>query len=191
MFLEFSSGHCPLVGLFLPRDCGAFRPVLTTLYPLIHHSLIAHHLEMTVIEYRDTNVRSSELETGLSSSSEFMDNDFEIVVSKPSSSSKPFFSLSSIPFHALSESCSLEQRHMKSIRKRFQFPRRAVRRLPRPNGKACSFAHGKVSFYKANFSCGLHFPVHPFIMQLLSILNVAPRQLVPNAWRTIIGCLSI
>ena len=191
MFLEFSSGHCPLVGLFLPRDCGAFRPVLTTLYPLIHHSLIAHHLEMTVIEYRDTNVRSSELETGLSSSSEFMDKDFEIVVSKPSSSSKPFFSLSSIPFHALSESCSLEQRHTKSIRKRFQFPGGVVTRLPYSNEKACSFAHGEVSFYKATFSCGLRFPVHPFIIQLHAILNIALGQLVPNAWRTIIGCMLV
>ena len=45
-FLEFSGGHRPQVGLLLPRDCGAFRPVLTTLYPLIRHSLIAHHLEM-------------------------------------------------------------------------------------------------------------------------------------------------
>ena len=62
MFLEFSSGYLPQVGLFLPRDCGAFRLVLTTLYPLICHSLIAHHLEMTAVEYRDIDVRSSELE---------------------------------------------------------------------------------------------------------------------------------
>ena len=146
---------------------------------------------MTVIEYRDTNVRSSELETGLSSSSEFMDKDFEIVVSKPSSSSKPCFSSSSIPFHALSESCSLEQRHTKSIRKRFQFPGGVVTRLPCSNEKACSFAHGEVSFYKATFSCGLRFPVHPFIIQLLAILNIALGQLVPNAWRTIIGCMLV
>ena len=190
-FLEFSSGHHPQVGLLLPQDYGASRPVLTSLYPLICHSLIANYLEMIVVKYRDTDVRSSKLDTGLSSSGESMDKDFEIVVSKPSSSSKPSFSSSSIPFHALSESCSSEQRHLKSIRKRFQYPRRVVRRLPRPNGKAYSFAHSEVSFYEATFSCGLHFPVHPFIMQLLSILNVAPGQLVPNAWRTIIGCMLV
>ena len=48
-----------------------------------------------------------------------------------------------------------------------------------------------MSFYEATFSCGLHFPVHPFIMQLLSALNVTPGQLFPNVWRTIIGCISI
>ena len=86
VFLELSSGHCPQVGLFLPRDYAVFRPVLTTLYPLIRRSLIAHHLEMTTIEYRDTEVRSRELEIGLSSSNESVEKDFEIVVSKSSSS---------------------------------------------------------------------------------------------------------
>ena len=119
--MSFFGGHRPQVGLFLPQDCGAFRPVLMSLFPLIHCSLIAHHLEMTAMEYRDIDVRSSELETSLSSSGEPSDKDFEVVISKPSSSlkphssSKPSSSLSSIPFHALFESCFLEQRHLKSI----------------------------------------------------------------------------
>ena len=139
----------------------------------------------TTIEYRDIEVRSSELETDLPSSNESVDKDFEIVVSKPSSS------LSSIPFHVLFKSCFLEKRHLKSIRKRFKFPRGVVTRWPHPNEKACTFAHGEVSFYEATFSCGLCFPIHPFIMKLLSTLNVAPGHFVPNAWRTIIGCMSI
>ena len=164
---------------------------MTILLPLIRHSLITHHLEMIAIKYRDTDVRSSELETGLSSSGESSDKDFEIVMSKPSSSSKPSFSSSSILFQAFSESCFLEQGHLKSIQKRFQFTKGVVTRLPHPNEKTCSFAHNEVSFYKATFSCGLRFPVHPFIMQLLSALNVAPSQLVPNTWRTIILYMSI
>ena len=114
----------------------------------------------------------------LSSSGESSDKDFEIVMSKPSLSSKSSSSskihFSSIPFHALSESCLLEMRHLKSICKRFQFPEGVSIRLPYPNKKACTFAHGKVSFYEATFSCGLHFLVHLFIMQFISALNVAP-----------------
>ena len=147
------------------------------------------------MEYRDSDVRYSELETGLSSSGESFDKDFEIVVSKPLLSSKPSSSSkvpsSSIPFHAPSESCLLESRHLKSIRKRFQFPEGIAIRLPLPNEKACTFAHDEVSFYESTFSYGLRFPVHPFIMQLLFALNVAPGQLVPNTWRTIIGCMLI
>ena len=163
VFLESSGGCRPHIGLFVPQDCKTFRPVLIGLYPLLRHSLIAHHLEMTSIKYRDSDVRSSELETGLSSSGESSDQDFEFVVSKPPSSSKPS-----------SFSCLLELRHLKSIRKRFQFPNGVSIRLPRPNEKACTFAHGKISFYEATFSCGLRFLVHPFIMQLISDLNVAP-----------------
>jgi len=85
----------------------------------------------------------------------------------------------------------LENKHLKSIRKRFQFPCGVVTRLPRSNEKAYAFAHGEVSFYKPAFLCGLHFPVHPFIMTLLSALNVTSGQLVPNAWRTIISYMSI
>ena len=196
VFLESSSGHHPHVSLFVPRDCRALRPILTSLFPLICRFLIAHHLEMTAIEYRDSDIRTSELETGLSSSGETTDKNFEIVVlkspssSKPSSSSKTSSS-SSIPFHAFFESCLLESRHLKSIRKIFQFPKGVVIRLPRSNEKACTFAYGEVSFYEATFSCGLRFPIHPFVMQLLSALNVALGQLIPNAWRTIIGCISI
>ena len=148
MFLESSSGHRPHVGLFVPRDCGAFRLVLIGLYPLLCRSLIAHHLEMTTKEYRDSNVRSSELETGLSSSGESFDKNFEIALSKPPLSSKPSSSSkssssykvpsSSIPFLALSKSCILESSHLKSIYKRFQFPKDPSIRLPRPNEKACT-----------------------------------------------------
>ena len=57
---------------------------------------------MTAIEYRDSDVKSSELETCLSSSGESFDKDFEIVMSKPSLSSKPSSSSkipsSSIPY---------------------------------------------------------------------------------------------
>ena len=67
VFFESSGGHHPHVGLFVPWDYGALRPVLISLYLLLRRSLIAHYLEMTAIEYKDSNVRSNELETSLSS----------------------------------------------------------------------------------------------------------------------------
>ena len=39
--------------------------------------------------------------------------------------------------------------------------------------------------------CGLRFPVHLFIMELLHYLNIAPRQLMLNSWRIIISCMVI
>ena len=102
----------------------------------------------------------------------------------------PSFS-SSCPFHALSKSCSLKESHFRGFRKSFQFPKGTFVRLPCLGEKACNFAHGEVYFYEANFLCGLRFPVHPFTMQLLNEFQIAPGQLIPNAWRTIISCMPI
>ena len=93
------------------------------------------------------------------------------------------------PFHALSEECILDD--LESIRGRFQIPSEVFSRLPHTGEKACSFAHEEVSFYEVAFSCGLKFPVHPFIHHLLSNLNIAPGQLAPNAWRMVVNCMAI
>ena len=175
--------------------------------PLIQHSLISYCVEMGD---REIEARVSEFESSSSSSS---DSVFEITLVKPSSSLKPSVSskllksstLSShtcsslrasssssvTPFHALSEECFLDDKDLESIRRRFQTLDEAFSRLPYTSEKACSFAHGEVSFYEAAFSCGLRFPVHPFIHHLLSNLNIAPRQLVPNAWRMVVNCITI
>ena len=164
---------------------STIRPVLSALYPLIHQSLVRYYLEMDLIEYRVDDVRSSELETGLSSNAKSLNQVVDTAVSKlPSTSTLR-------PLHALSESCSLKESHLKGYTKRFQFLKETFIKLPCLGEKACNFSHGEVCFYKANFLCGLRFLVHPFIMQVLDEFQIAPGQLVPNAWRTIISCMSI
>ena len=184
VYLEYSSCRRPQASLFVSRFI-AFKPVFLTFYPLIRHSLIKHDLEMTTIKYREDDLRSSELETGLSSNAKSLGKEVDTVVSI-----LPSFS-SSTPLHALSESCSLKGKHLKGFRKRFQFPKGTITRLPCSSEKACTFAHGEVCFYEAAFLCGLRFPIHLFIIKLLSNFQIALGQLVPNAWRTIVSCMSI
>ena len=76
---------------------------------------------MAIVEERDSKVRSSDLEMGLSSNNESEEKDVDIAVSKLLQPSNPSSSSSSIPFHALFESCCLKTKQLKSIRKRFQF----------------------------------------------------------------------
>ena len=163
VFLEYSSGRRPQVGLFIPRS-SALRLVLLFLYPLICESLIRHHSEMDTIPYRVDDNQSSKLETVLSSNADSLSRVVDNVVSKLPSSS------SSRPLHALSESCSLKEIHLKGFRKRFQFPKGTSIRLPCLGEKPYNFVPGEVCFYEANFLCGLRFPVHPFILHLLSEL---------------------
>ncbi|KAK9993437.1 hypothetical protein SO802_023140 [Lithocarpus litseifolius] len=182
-------------------------PVLLDFYPLIRHFLIFYPIEMGD---REIKARVGESESSSSSSS---DSVFEITPTNPSSSLKPSISskllkfltpsscthsslrasssFSVTPFHALSKEYFLDDKDLESIRGRFQIPEEAVFRLPHTSEKACSFAHGEVSFYEAAFSCGLRFPIHPFIHHFLSKLNIAPGQLVPNAWRTVVSCMAI
>ena len=110
------------------------------------------------------------------------------------STSAPSFSQPSAPavarsFHALKY--SLKIKVFSKFKDRFQFPEVTRARLPRKDKKACAFAYGEVCFYEAAFSCGLKFPVHPFIMKLLHYLNLALGQLMPNLWRIFISCMVI
>ena len=95
------------------------------------------------------------------------------------------------PFHAFFEECFLDNKDLESIRGRFQIPDEPIFRLPHTSEKACKFAHEEVSFYEASFSYGLRFLVYPFIHHLLSNLNIALGQLVPNAWRTVVSCIAM
>ena len=50
---------------------------------------------------------------------------------------------------------------------------------------------GKCAFYELVFQCGLRFPIHPFIAELLNHFNIALGQLMPNSWRIVISCMEI
>ena len=74
---------------------------------------------------------------------------------------------------------------------RFQFSERVRVHLPSKGERACNFFPGEVCFYESSFACGLRFPVHPFLMELLDHFGIAPRQLMPNSWRIVVSCMGI
>ena len=165
----------------MSREC-TLRLVLLELYPLIHHSLIQYHLAKEMVEER-----LSELGMGLSSSNDHIGIEEDVMISKPSTSS------SSKPFQALIEECVLEWKHLKNLKKHLQFPIKTKVCLHHPSKKACAFDHSHVCFYEANFFfffC-LHFPIHPFIHELLNHFKIASSQLIPNAWRMVMSVMSI
>ena len=96
-------------------------------------------------------VKSSELEMGLSSSDDPVEED--TVVSTPRVV-RAFF--------ALDEECGLDAETLSHFRDRFQFPERVRIRLPHKKERACHFSPGEVCFYEAAFQSGLRYPVHPF-----------------------------
>ena len=152
--------------------------MLGSIYPLLYQSL-AWFRSMRGVLRRETigsKIRSSDLEIGLSFSVGPVGAGTDTTAFIPSlvpSSSHPSASNTSRLFHALKEECSLKRDTFRRFRDMFQFLDEIRVCLPRKCEKSCAFAHGEVCFYKAVFLCGLRFPVHPFIMELLHYLNIA------------------
>ena len=129
-----------------------------------------------------SEVRSSELETGLSSNDDTVEAGGDTAVSAPREVRA---------FHALNEVCGLDGGTLSKFKGRFQFSDKVRVRLPREKEQACHFFPGEVCFYEAAFLCGLRFPVHPFIMELLGHFGITPGQLLSNSWRIVVSCIGI
>ena len=78
-------------------------------------------------------VRSSELETGLSSSGDLVEGDTAISAPREVRA-----------FYALNEECGLDDNTLGRFKDRFQFPKRVRVRLPSKGERACNFFPGGV-----------------------------------------------
>ena len=153
--------------------------VLTELCPLLHQSI--DWFEGLVRERGTTSeVRSSELDTGLSSSGEPVEGD--TAVSTPREVKA---------FYALEEVCGLDVDIVGRFRDIFQFPERVRVHRPNDEDRACHFFPGEVCFYEAAFTYGFRFSVHPFIMEFLDHFGIAPGLLMPNLWRIVVNYMEI
>ena len=142
--------------------------VLSSLFPLVSHSTkVARSLKMS-------EVKSSELETGLSSSDDH-------VISEVTS----LYTL----YKAWNISCSLTGKDEKRIRDRFQFPSLVRIRIPSDKDRVYHSYADEVYFYEADFTSGLRFLAQPFVMELFSYLHLTLIQLVSNSWRIVISCM--
>ena len=127
-----------------------------------------------------SEVRSSELEIGLSLSDDPVEGD--IAVSNPREVRA---------FYTFKEECGLDADTLGRFKDRFQLSERVRVRLPSEGERACHFFPREVCFYESAFVCELRFPVHPFLMELLDYFGIAPGQLMPNSWRIVVSCMGI
>ncbi|XP_059652126.1 uncharacterized protein LOC132299481 [Cornus florida] len=84
---------------------------------------------------------------------------------------------------------SLTSQDLDRIRQTYSIPDSVALRLPSLDDRASSFYPTEICFYESAFIAGLRFPIPLFIRELLRHLNLAPTQLSPNAWKTMMGCL--
>ena len=190
-----SSNPYPYIRGFMVAGSG-LGSVLGELYLLLRNSLVWFKSIRKALrrENMGFEMGSDNLERDSSSDVGTVGAGVDTATSAPSgapSSSHPPVSGEACSFHALKEKCSLKIEVFNKFRDRFQFPDETRARLLRKGEKACAFTHWEVCFYEAAFLCGLRFLVHPFILELLHYLNLAPGQLMPNSWRIVISCMVI
>ena len=173
--LGISGDFFPLVGDYIFEGCG-LSVVLGELSPILGQSLAWFEGETK----RMSEVRSSELETGLSSSEDPVEGDTAVSVPRQVRA-----------FYALGEECGLDTDTVARFKDRFQFPTQVRVRQLGLEDRACHFFPGEVCFYEAAFTCGLRLPVHLLVMELLGYFGIAPGQLMPNSWRIVINCMEI
>ena len=106
----------------------------------------------------ESEVRSSELETGLSSSEDHGALD----VTSPST-----------PHKAWDICCFLREKDKKRIRDRFQFPSSIKIRIPNVDDRTCHSYADKMCFYEVDFVSGLRFPIYPFTREIFFFLQLA------------------
>ena len=170
--LGVSGDFLPLVGDFVFVGCG-LSVVIGELSPILGQSLAWFEGETR----RMAEVRSSELEIGLSSSGGPEGGDTAVSAPRVLRA-----------FHALEEVCGLDEETVSRFKDRFQFPDRVRVRWPTSEDRACHFFLGEVCFYEAAFTCGLRLPVHPFIMELLGFWASFRGNLCPihgGSWSTV------
>ena len=151
--------------------------VVANLLPLLRQSIDWFR---DLVRKAMSEVRSSKLKTGLSSSGDPVEGD--TAVSNPREVRA---------FYAFNEECGLDVDTLGRFKDRFQFSERVRVRLPNKGEWAYHFFPGEVCFYESAFVCGLRFPVHSFLMELLDHFGIAPGQLMPNSWRIVVRCMEI
>ena len=115
--------------------------MLADLFPLLHQSI--DWFEELVGEQKVMlEVRSSELERGLSSSNDPIEMEGDTTTSSPREVRA---------FSALKEECGLDAETLSRFRDRFQFPERVRIHRPHKEERACHFSPEEVYFYEFAF----------------------------------------
>ena len=63
--------------------------------------------------------------------------------------------------------------------------------VPGPSDRVHCPPMGWLGIYEDSLKVGLRFPIHPFVIRLMTKYNMCLAQIAPNSWCIIIGFLSL
>ena len=74
-----------------------------------------------------------------------------------------------------------------ALRANYRIPSSVELRPLEDGESATDPPNGWVAVHEHQFKCGLTLPLHPWVQQILSALNVAVGQVTPNMWKQLLG----
>ena len=81
----------------------------------------------------------------------------------------------------------VDKKKLNKLKSKYGIPPNVEIRLARPGEKADSPNEDWTCFYTCIFKYGFRFPISKFVKDVLVYNNIAPAQLMPNAWRVLLG----
>lgn len=79
---------------------------------------------------------------------------------------------------------------LEAIRKKYQILEEVELLLPTSTERPSDARPGEFSLYEKALKGGLRLPLLQVVVDVLNRLEVAPRQLRPNAWKILLACAS-
>ena len=187
-FAESNLGPPPLEGYVSPDS--VLHRLTAELYSIVYPALStweAVRSRMAANEAECSLSLSEELPEGLSDESTGRVTGEVSSEATPSTSGSHQLPRVNRSWKALSYFNRINQDDIDKIRRRYQIPDDVVLRILDSDERACCPKYeGDIAFYEADLRAGLRFPMLPFVRELLDFLSLAPGQVNPNGWQTII-----
>ncbi|KAF5933706.1 hypothetical protein HYC85_029877 [Camellia sinensis] len=103
---------------------------------------------------------------------------------------KPLSQVEPDQWHTKADRSTLMATDLEVIRERYQIPAEVELLLPTSRERPSTARPEEFSLYEEALKGGLRLPLPQVVVDVLNRLEVAPGQLMPNAWKILLACAS-
>ena len=93
-------------------------------------------------------------------------------------------------WHTKADKSTITGTELEALRKKYQIPEEVEISLPTSTERPSHARPGEFSLYEEALKGGLRLPLPQVVVDVLNRLEVAPGQLMPNAWKILLACAS-
>ena len=103
---------------------------------------------------------------------------------------KPISQVEPDHWHTKADKSTITAAELEAIRERYQIPAEVELVVPKSTERPSDVRPGEFSLYEEALKGGLRLLLPQIVVDVLNRLEVAPGQLMPNAWKILLSCAS-